>query len=194
SKYFKVGGISLQRNQLFCNNSSQDVYTDSTGIDLQSFIVNTLHKNMKDRQMLLQLEQQMKALINDSSRNSQRFPVMSSYNRMLVHRVAAFFGLDHNVDQSGTAVVVNKNSQTRMYAAINFVLINTLFSTEERGRHCLGSDLLPCRRAHSFDCDYGSTNNAVQAPCPIPINTMQVSMYPLPGSNSSSDIIGAQVS
>lgn len=33
---------------------------------------------------------------------------------MLVHRVAAFFGLDHNVDQNGTAVVVNKTAQTRM--------------------------------------------------------------------------------
>lgn len=39
---------------------------------------------------------------------------MSSYNRMLVHRVAAFFGLDHNIDQSGTLVVVNKTSSTRI--------------------------------------------------------------------------------
>ena len=43
-----------------------------------------------------------------------RFPPMTSYHRMLVHRIAAFFGLDHNVDQSGKAVVVNKTNNTRM--------------------------------------------------------------------------------
>jgi hypothetical protein len=35
--------------------------------------------------------------------------------RMIVHRVAAFFGLDHNVDKNGQAVVVTKTSNTRMY-------------------------------------------------------------------------------
>lgn len=35
--------------------------------------------------------------------------------RMIVHRVAAFFGLDHNVDKNGQAVVVSKTANTRMY-------------------------------------------------------------------------------
>uniref|UniRef100_A0A183ETF4 R3H domain-containing protein n=1 Tax=Gongylonema pulchrum TaxID=637853 RepID=A0A183ETF4_9BILA len=74
-----------------------------------------LHKNAKDRHMLLQLEEHMIKLVKDPERNSQKFPAMSSYNRMLVHRVAAFFGLDHNVDQNGTAVVVNKTSHTRLF-------------------------------------------------------------------------------
>lgn len=39
---------------------------------------------------------------------------MTSYHRMLLHRVAAYFGLDHNVDQSGKAVIVNKTSNTRI--------------------------------------------------------------------------------
>ena len=34
---------------------------------------------------------------------------MTSYHRMLVHRIAAFFGLDHNVDQSGKALVMVSN-------------------------------------------------------------------------------------
>lgn len=37
---------------------------------------------------------------------------------MLVHRVAAFFGLDHNIDQTGTLVVVNKTPNTRMLVKI----------------------------------------------------------------------------
>ena len=33
---------------------------------------------------------------------------------MIVYRVAAFFGLDHNVDQSGNCVIVNKTKNTRI--------------------------------------------------------------------------------
>lgn len=40
---------------------------------------------------------------------------MSSYHRMLVHRVAAFFGLEHNVDHSGKSIIINKTSNSRMY-------------------------------------------------------------------------------
>jgi hypothetical protein len=32
-------------------------YTDSTGIDLTQFIINTLNKNTKDRILMLKLEQ-----------------------------------------------------------------------------------------------------------------------------------------
>ncbi|MEJ1285866.1 cyclic AMP-regulated phosphoprotein 21 [Cricetulus griseus] len=69
-------------------------YTDSTGIDLHEFLINTLK--------------------NNSSNHYKKFPQMSSYQRMLVHRVAAYFGLDHNVDQTGKSVIINKTSSTRM--------------------------------------------------------------------------------
>uniref|UniRef100_A0A803VGT3 cAMP regulated phosphoprotein 21 n=1 Tax=Ficedula albicollis TaxID=59894 RepID=A0A803VGT3_FICAL len=44
----------------------------------------------------------------------KKFPQMSSYQRMLVHRVAAYFGMDHNVDQTGKSVIINKTSNTRI--------------------------------------------------------------------------------
>jgi len=47
-------------------------------------------------------------------RNHYKFPQMSSYQRMLVHRVAAYFGMDHNVDQTGNAVIVNRTKNTRL--------------------------------------------------------------------------------
>lgn len=47
-------------------------------------------------------------------RTHHKFPPMSSYQRMLVHRCAAFFGLEHNVDQAGTAVIVNRTRNTRL--------------------------------------------------------------------------------
>lgn len=40
---------------------------------------------------------------------------MTSYHRMLLHRVAAYFGMDHNVDQTGKAVIINKTGNTRMW-------------------------------------------------------------------------------
>jgi hypothetical protein len=51
---------------------------------------------------LLRIEQDMIALVRDTKRTCHRFPAMSSYHRMLVHQVAAYFGMEHNVDQSGT--------------------------------------------------------------------------------------------
>ena len=33
---------------------------------------------------------------------------------MLVHRCAAYFGMDHNIEQSGKCVIVNKTKNTRI--------------------------------------------------------------------------------
>ncbi|KAM6959168.1 cAMP-regulated phosphoprotein 21 [Aplochiton taeniatus] len=88
-------------------------YTDSTGIDLHQFLVNTLNSNPRDRMMLLKLEQEMVDYITSSS-PFKKFPHMSSYHRMLVHRVAAYFGMEHNVDQTGKAVIINRTCSTRI--------------------------------------------------------------------------------
>ncbi|XP_036050083.1 cAMP-regulated phosphoprotein 21 isoform X4 [Onychomys torridus] len=89
-------------------------YTDSTGIDLHEFLINTLKNNTRDRMILLKMEQEMIDFIGDSNNHYKKFPQMSSYQRMLVHRVAAYFGLDHNVDQTGKSVIINKTSSTRI--------------------------------------------------------------------------------
>ncbi|XP_061678471.1 cAMP-regulated phosphoprotein 21 isoform X2 [Syngnathoides biaculeatus] len=88
-------------------------YRDSTGVDLQRFIVDTLNSNPRDRMMMLKLEQDMIAFITGDSA-FKKFPHMSSYHRMLVHRVAAFFGMEHNVDQTGKSVIINRTSSTRI--------------------------------------------------------------------------------
>jgi len=46
---------------------------------------------------------------------------------MIVHRVAAFFGLDHNVDKNGQAVVVTKTPNTRMYTIQKIIIIIKIF-------------------------------------------------------------------
>ncbi|KAG8550706.1 hypothetical protein GDO81_022539 [Engystomops pustulosus] len=64
--------------------------------------------------MLLKLEQDILDFISTNEVQRKKFPPMTSYHRMLLHRVAAYFGLDHNVDQSGKSVIVNKTSNTRI--------------------------------------------------------------------------------
>ncbi|KAM6176724.1 cAMP-regulated phosphoprotein 21 isoform 17-T17 [Erethizon dorsatum] len=87
-------------------------YTDSTGIDLHEFLINTLKNN--SRMFLLKMEQEIIDFIGDNNNHYKKFPQMSSYQRMLVHRVAAYFGLDHNVDQTGKSVIISKTSSTRI--------------------------------------------------------------------------------
>ncbi|XP_048367009.1 cAMP-regulated phosphoprotein 21 isoform X4 [Sphaerodactylus townsendi] len=89
-------------------------YTDSTGIDLHEFLVNTLKNNPRDRMILMKMEQEIIDFISDNSNHYKKFPQMSSYQRMLVHRVAAYFGMDHNVDQTGKSVIINKTSNMRI--------------------------------------------------------------------------------
>uniref|UniRef100_A0A0R3RF91 R3H domain-containing protein n=1 Tax=Elaeophora elaphi TaxID=1147741 RepID=A0A0R3RF91_9BILA len=178
-------------------------YTDSTGINLLSFITCTLHKNLKDRHMLLQLEQHMTKLIKDSTRNSQKFPAMSSYNRMLVHRVAAFFGLDHNVDQNGTAVVVNKTSHTRLPDIDFLSLIQSDVYTDEPRRllrrdaqsyeevgQSLGPGLIFGRRARSFEVDdcLSADPTTVTVGCALPATaSLHMHLLHQQGSTSSTD-------
>lgn len=102
---------SMRKN--LSRDSSQE-YTDSTGIDVHEFLVNTLKNNPRDRMMLLKLEQDILEFINDDNNQYKKFPQMTSYHRMLLHRVAAYFGMDHNVDQTGKAVIINKTGNTRI--------------------------------------------------------------------------------
>ncbi|NXI95505.1 R3HD1 protein, partial [Psophia crepitans] len=99
--------------KMLSRDSSQE-YTDSTGIDLHEFLVNTLKNNPRDRMTLLKLEQEILDFIGNNEAPRKKFPPMTSYHRMLLHRVAAYFGLEHNVDQSGKSVIVNKTSNTRI--------------------------------------------------------------------------------
>ncbi|CAH0550982.1 unnamed protein product [Brassicogethes aeneus] len=95
---------------------SSSEYTDTTGVDLEIFIPETLNRNAKDRALMLRIEQELVTLAKDRnfSQSYYKFPPMSSYQRMLVHRCAAYFGMDHNIESSGKCVVVNKTRVTRI--------------------------------------------------------------------------------
>ncbi|XP_046681881.1 cAMP-regulated phosphoprotein 21 isoform X3 [Homalodisca vitripennis] len=95
-------------------NSIEQQYMDHAGIDIEQFIVDTLNKNSKDRSFLLRIENELVMFTKDNRRSSHKFGAMSSYQRMLVHRVAHYFGMEHNVDSTGHMVIVNKGKSTRL--------------------------------------------------------------------------------
>ncbi|XP_010284685.1 PREDICTED: cAMP-regulated phosphoprotein 21-like, partial [Phaethon lepturus] len=109
----KDKGSEKNKIRMLSKDCSQE-YTDSTGIDLHEFLINTLKNNPRDRMILLKMEQEIIDFISDNNNHYKKFPQMSSYQRMLVHRVAAYFGMDHNVDQTGKSVIINKTSNTRI--------------------------------------------------------------------------------
>ncbi|KAI1237364.1 R3H domain-containing protein 1, partial [Lamprotornis superbus] len=148
--------------KMLSRDSSQE-YTDSTGIDLHEFLVNTLKNNPRDRMMLLKLEQEILDFIGNNEKREfksvpvylikllflssrvprKKFPPMTSYHRMLLHRVAAYFGLEHNVDQSGKSVIVNKTSNTRI--SVMALQINTAGKTDISGNINQAGSRLPRR-------------------------------------------------
>lgn len=104
---------SSSNSPCLSRDSSSEQYTDTTGIDLEVFIPDTLNRNAKDRALLLRIEQELVSFAKDCS-VMYKFPPMSSYQRMLVHRCAAYFGMDHNVEISGKCVIVTRTKNTRI--------------------------------------------------------------------------------
>uniref|UniRef100_A0A1L8DFQ7 Putative suz domain protein n=1 Tax=Nyssomyia neivai TaxID=330878 RepID=A0A1L8DFQ7_9DIPT len=119
-----------------------DQYTDQSGVDLIQFFKETLNKNMKDRQMLLRIEKELLALVYDRTRSQIKFPPTSSYNRMLIHRTAAYFGMDHNVDATQTCVIAEVSKSTR----VPEIRFETLIREMDEPRKSILK-----RDSHSFD-------------------------------------------
>ncbi|KAH8303841.1 hypothetical protein KR018_011625 [Drosophila ironensis] len=127
------GGGNMSSNNINSNNSSNNTsgfisrvfhqsensseqYTDYGGTDLLMFFRDTLNKNPKDRNILLKIEKDLMDFVQENSRGCEyRFPPASSYNRMLIHRTAAFFGMEHNVDtETQQCVIVAVTKGTRI--------------------------------------------------------------------------------
>lgn len=54
-----------------------------------------------------------------------KFPPMSSYNRMLIHRVAAYFGMEHNVDATQQSVIAAITKATRV-PDVSYSILKTI--------------------------------------------------------------------
>ncbi|XP_011186416.3 protein encore isoform X6 [Zeugodacus cucurbitae] len=111
------GGNSISNNTsgFISRENSSEQFTDHGGTDLFSFFKETLNKHPKDRHFLLKVEKDLTEFVLEKSRGELRFPPASSYNRMLIHRTAAFFGMEHNVDtETQQCVIVAATKNTRI--------------------------------------------------------------------------------
>ncbi|XP_072937801.1 uncharacterized protein enc [Epargyreus clarus] len=83
---------------------------EPSGAELIHFIKSTLNKSARDRVTMLRIEKELHALVSDTGRSIVRFPVMTSYGRMLVHRCATLFQLAHRLDVANRdSVLVSKS-------------------------------------------------------------------------------------
>lgn len=98
---------------LACANPQRKV-TDQTGCEVESFLITTLRQNVRDRPTIYSFEKDMREFCLNPTLIGIRFPKMTSYHRMLVHRMATYYGLDHNVDESGRQVICHKGPNTRI--------------------------------------------------------------------------------
>lgn len=89
--------------------------TEDPSVNLHEFIVNSMQAP-KNRVILLKLEEEFFSYVADHTRvDPLKLPPWDSYHRMLAHRVAAYFGLEHNVDpMDKNCVVVCKGPNTRI--------------------------------------------------------------------------------
>ncbi|XP_059471552.1 cAMP-regulated phosphoprotein 21 isoform X2 [Neocloeon triangulifer] len=101
--------LSLSRD----SSTEQPPTGDSSGVDLPAFLTETVNRSHKDRQLLLRIETELQNLVKDTKRTQFKFPPMSSYQRMLVHRMAALYNMEHNVDSTGAQVVVGKTATSK---------------------------------------------------------------------------------
>ncbi|KAL5289953.1 R3HDM1 family protein [Megaselia abdita] len=143
-----VNSNSNSTSGFISRDSSTEQFTDSNGVDLIGFFKETLNKNIKDRNTLLQIEEDLIDLVDEKSRREMRFPAASSYHRMLIHRTAAFFGMDHNVDtETQTCVIVTKTRSTRIPdIRFNTLLCRELLNDDQPPRKSILK-----RDSHSFD-------------------------------------------
>ncbi|XP_053677410.1 protein encore [Anopheles nili] len=138
------GGGGGGMGSFMSRDSLCEPFTDQSGVNLLQFFKETLNKNFKDRNMLMKIEKELLSLAMDRTRNQMKFPPMSSYNRMLIHRVAAYFGMEHNVDTTQQCVIAEVTSATRIPDIRFKNLISDSFSEEPR------KSILK-RDTHSFD-------------------------------------------
>jgi len=102
-------------NEINAVNKHETTYPDNSGVNTEEFIKKTLAENPRDRLFMLNVEQNLTAFLNDDKQQEYRFGPMNTYQRMLVHRISAYFCLDHNVDAATKqCVIVHKKERSRL--------------------------------------------------------------------------------
>jgi len=99
-----------------------DVEQENPVVD--SFLLSAL-ASQRERMLILKLDRELEHFVQNTAVSRLQFPPMSSYNRMIIHKMAQHFKLEHNVvdiaspsfpapnTQQKRAVVLFKTSESR---------------------------------------------------------------------------------
>ncbi|XP_065198942.1 cAMP-regulated phosphoprotein 21-like, partial [Sycon ciliatum] len=87
---------------------------DNTSLYLRQFLIVSLNQ-AKDRWFLLQTEQSILGHLTSKQHMAPlKISTATSYHRMLVHRVAAFFRMDYLTNHLESGVILQKTAKTRL--------------------------------------------------------------------------------
>eukprot|EP01137_Pigoraptor_chileana_P005899 Opistho-2@49597 len=84
------------------------------GLDPQ--VLERLSAGSRDRLLVLRVDRDMEAFVRDAPAPAYEFPPMPAFERMLVHKIAAYYGLGHQANATRTAVVVTRLPSARIPA------------------------------------------------------------------------------
>lgn len=96
--------------------SQEETEKNENSFGIDNFLLTAL-ESPRDRLTILKLDQELEAFVKDTSRTRLNFPPTSSYQRLIIHRVAQYFKIDHVVlDAEGgkRAVCLFKTAESRV--------------------------------------------------------------------------------
>ncbi|GFR61683.1 R3H domain-containing protein 1 [Elysia marginata] len=105
-------------------NSAANLYKDSSGVNIPQFIRETMLKSAKDKKTVLAYEKQLIDFCRNDESHVLKMAEASSYDRMIAHRLSAFMGLEHNVDSTGKAVIINKTENMRILKITDLIKLD----------------------------------------------------------------------
>eukprot|EP01124_Arcella_intermedia_P029043 TRINITY_DN6039_c1_g1_i3.p1 TRINITY_DN6039_c1_g1~~TRINITY_DN6039_c1_g1_i3.p1 ORF type:complete len:968 (-),score=262.21 TRINITY_DN6039_c1_g1_i3:2-2905(-) len=97
---------------------NQNLNTDSAQssvrpLELDPFLLSALN-SQRDRMTILKLDKQLEQFMRNPDATHLEFPPMNGYQRMIVHKVAHYFGLMHTYDRLKKSVTVFKQEMSRI--------------------------------------------------------------------------------
>jgi len=130
------------------------------GID--NFLLTAL-ENPRDRLTILKLDQELELFVKDPSRVRLDFPPTSSYQRLIIHRIAQYFKLEHavlDVEGGKRAIVLSKTDESRI-PILRFVdLIEQPEGPPAKSVKIMRRGLSDLKKAYSSSAGLRSTNKS----------------------------------
>lgn len=151
---------------------------DATGCDVDEFLRHAFLKHPKTRPVLLKIEEALNAFVIDQLAREHRFPHMSSYQRMLVHRMAALYGLEHNIDPSRKAVLVTKPTTSSYVARLPTLSFKQMERLLLQSQQSVPSPQLATQRSTRSDTGAASSSAAADKLSPSSSRSMSKSKAP----------------